>query len=107
VHPFKVGHKRLVEVKLTIFHYVISARKPQGKKVHGRFRHRWEGNIKMNRREIVCELVRWIQQSEGRAQWWSFVTILIKLSLLKEVLISLTPKQLSNSNGRFCTMELV
>jgi hypothetical protein len=37
----------------------------------------------MNLKEIGCELVDWIQQAEGRAQWWSFVNILIKLGLLK------------------------
>jgi len=35
--------------------YKILVRKPEGKRPFGRLRHRWEDNIRMDRREIGWE----------------------------------------------------
>jgi len=48
------------------------ARKPYAKKPRGRPRRRWEGNIGMDPREIVWEVVYWIHLSQDR-DWWQAV----------------------------------
>jgi hypothetical protein len=40
--------------------YNIFIGKPEGKRPLGRPRHRWECNIRMNKREIGWEYVNWI-----------------------------------------------
>jgi hypothetical protein len=35
--------------------YTISVRKPKGKRLLGRSKCKWKGNIKMNLKEIRCE----------------------------------------------------
>jgi hypothetical protein len=37
-----------------------------GKKSLGTFSRSWKNNIKMNRKEIYCEGVEWIQLGQGR-----------------------------------------
>jgi hypothetical protein len=36
-------------------------------------RHRWEDNIKIDVKEIACEVVDWIQLIQGGFQWRAFV----------------------------------
>jgi hypothetical protein len=43
--------------------YNILARKPEGKSPLGRFRRRWEDNIRMDLREIDWEDVNWIHMA--------------------------------------------
>jgi hypothetical protein len=38
----------------------------------GRPRHGWEGNIKMDLREIGIDGVNRIQLAQDRVQWWAF-----------------------------------
>jgi hypothetical protein len=40
--------------------------KPEGKRLLGRPRHRWEDNITMDLREIGLEVVDWIHLSQDR-----------------------------------------
>jgi hypothetical protein len=47
--------------------------KPEGKRLHGRPRHRWEDNIKMDLREVEWEGLDWIHLSQDRDQWWDLV----------------------------------
>jgi len=47
--------------------------KPQGKRPHGRPRHRWEDNIKMDLQEVGCEGVDWIELARDRNWWRAFV----------------------------------
>jgi hypothetical protein len=42
----------------------------------GRQEHRWEDNIKMNLKEIVCGLN---SASRGRVQWQALVNMIMKL----------------------------
>jgi hypothetical protein len=49
--------------------YCILVGKPEGKTSLGRHRRRWEDNIRMNLREIVWEVVDWIDLAEVRDQW--------------------------------------
>ena len=47
--------------------------KPQGKRPHGRPRHRWEDNIKTDLQEVGCEGVDWIELARDRNWWRAFV----------------------------------
>ena len=42
--------------------------KPEGKKPLGRPRRKWEDNIKMDLREVGCDLGDWIALAENRDQ---------------------------------------
>ena len=43
--------------------------KPEGKRLLGRPRHRWEDNIKMDLREAGCDPGEWRDLAEDRDQW--------------------------------------
>jgi hypothetical protein len=43
--------------------------KPEGKRPLGRPRRRWEGNIKMDLRELEWGDMNWIDLAEDRDQW--------------------------------------
>jgi len=45
----------------------------QGKGLYKRPRRRWKYNIKTHRREILYEGVGWIQMSQDKDQWRSFI----------------------------------
>jgi hypothetical protein len=47
----------LEELRIT---YSSLVGKPQGKRLRGRPRCRWEDNIKMDNRQIFCEGLTWI-----------------------------------------------
>jgi hypothetical protein len=48
--------------------YSILVGKPEGKRLLGRPKRRWEGNIRMDSREIVWEVVDWICLAQDRDQ---------------------------------------
>jgi hypothetical protein len=41
----------------------------------GKRRHRWEDNIKMGLKEIVCEGVDWTDLTQDRDRWWTAVIV--------------------------------
>ena len=43
--------------------------KPEGKRLLGRPRHRWKDNIKMDLREVGCDLGECIDLAEDMDQW--------------------------------------
>ena len=49
--------------------YRVLVTKPEEKRTLRRLRCRWEDNIKMNLREVVCDPGDWIALSEDRDQW--------------------------------------
>jgi hypothetical protein len=53
--------------------------KPGGKRPLGRFRLRWEDNIKMDHREIGSGGVDWIDLAQDRDQWRAFVNTVMNL----------------------------
>jgi len=55
--------------------------KPEGKRLFGRPRHRWEGNIRMDHREIGWKVVDWMHLAQGRAQWGAFVNKVMNLQV--------------------------
>jgi hypothetical protein len=47
--------------------------KPLGKKALGKFRHRWEDNIRMDFREMRWEGVDWVHLAQDKDQWRALV----------------------------------
>ena len=54
-------------------------RKPLEKRPLGRFRRRWEDNIKMDLQEVACEGMDWIELSQDRNGWQVFVNAVMNL----------------------------
>jgi hypothetical protein len=52
--------------------YCVSVGKPEGKRPLGRSRHRWE-DIKMDRHEVGCEGMDWIDVAEDWDRWRAVV----------------------------------
>jgi hypothetical protein len=48
--------------------YTILTCKPEGKRSLGSHRRTWEGNIKMDLNEIMCEDIDWINPAQHRVQ---------------------------------------
>ena len=47
--------------------------KPEGKRLLGRPRRRWEDNIEMDLQEVVCGVVDWIHLAQDRDRWQALV----------------------------------
>jgi hypothetical protein len=45
----------------------------------GRYRRRWEDNIKMDLKEIGIDMANWIQLAQDRVRWLAFVNTVMKL----------------------------
>jgi hypothetical protein len=72
-----VGHvERMGEMRNS---YKILVEKPEGKRPLGNPRRRWEGNIKMDLREIGWESADLIHLSQDGDQWWAVVNTVMKL----------------------------
>jgi hypothetical protein len=53
--------------------------KPEGKRLLGRPRHRWEDNIKTGRQEVGCEDMDWIDVPLDREKWRAHVNAVMNL----------------------------
>jgi hypothetical protein len=51
--------------------------RPEGKRLLGRPRRRWENNIKLDLTEIGIDGENWIQVAHDRVQWWASVNTVI------------------------------
>jgi hypothetical protein len=49
--------------------YRVFVVKSEGKRPHGRPRHRWEDNIKMDLQEVGCGGMNWIKLTQDRDRW--------------------------------------
>ena len=56
--------------------------KPEGKRLLGRPRRRWEDNIKMDLSEVGCDPRNWITLAEDRDQWRAYVRAVMYLWVL-------------------------
>ena len=52
---------------------------PEGKRPLGRYRRRWEDNIKMDLQEVGCGGMDWIELAQGRNRWWALLNALMNL----------------------------
>jgi hypothetical protein len=59
--------------------YRVLVGRPEGKRLLGRHRYRWEDNIKLDLREIGIDRTNWIQLAQDRVQWRAFVNTMIIL----------------------------
>jgi hypothetical protein len=57
-------------------------RKPEGKRLLGRPKRRWEGGIRMDLRDIDWEGVDWIILAQDRDLWRAFVNAVMNLPFL-------------------------
>jgi len=53
--------------------------KPEGKRLFGRPRLRWEDNIKVNLKEVGCGGMDWIELAEDRDRWRALVSAVMNL----------------------------
>jgi hypothetical protein len=61
--------------------YRILVGKPEGKRPLGRHRRRWEGNIRMDLREIGWSGMDWIDLAQDRDQWRALVNTVMDLGV--------------------------
>ena len=54
--------------------YRVLVGKPEGKRLLGRPRRKWEDNIKMDLQEVGCGGKNWIDLAQDRDRWREFVT---------------------------------
>ena len=53
--------------------------KLEGKRQVGRFRRRWEANIKMELQEVGCAYMDWIGLAQDRDSWRTLVSAVMNL----------------------------
>jgi len=73
-HVAHMGEKRGV--------YRVLVGKPEGKRLLGRPRRRWEDNIKMNLQEVGCGGMDWIELAEDRDRWRVLVNAVMNFRFL-------------------------
>jgi hypothetical protein len=54
--------------------YRVLVGKPEGKRLLGRPRHRWEDNFRMDLQELGCGCVEWIGLAQDRDTWRALVS---------------------------------
>ena len=52
---------------------------PEGKRIFGRPRRRWEDNIKMDLKEVGCGIMDWIEVAQDRDRWRALVNAVMNL----------------------------
>ena len=60
-------------------HIQVLVGKPEGKILLGRFRRRWDDNIKMNFQEVGCGGMDWIELAQDMDRWRALVNAVMKL----------------------------
>jgi len=59
--------------------YRVLVGKPEGKRLLGRPRRRWEDNIKMDLQEVGCGGMEWIELAQERDRWRALVNAVMNL----------------------------
>jgi hypothetical protein len=59
--------------------YRVLVGKPEGKRLLGRTRHRWEDNIQMDHQEVGYGGMDWIGPDQDRVRWRAFVNAVMNL----------------------------
>jgi len=61
--------------------YKILFGNPEGKRLLGRPRSRWEDNVRMDVREVGWEGVDWMHLAQDRDQWQALVNTVMNLQV--------------------------
>jgi len=61
--------------------YRVLVGKPEGKRLLGRPRLRWEDNAKMDLQEVGCEGMDWIDLAQDRDRWRALVNAVMNLGV--------------------------
>jgi len=59
--------------------YRVLVGKPEGKRLLGRPRRRWEDNIKKDLQEVGCGVMDWIEVAQDRDRWRALVSAVMNL----------------------------
>ena len=59
--------------------FKILTGKPAGKRPLGRLRRRWEGNIRMDLKEICKNVRNWVNSAQDRDYWRALVNAVLNL----------------------------
>ena len=59
--------------------YWVLVGKPEGRRLLGRTRRRWVGNIRMDIQEVGCRYVDWIGLDQDRDKWRTLVSAVMNL----------------------------
>jgi hypothetical protein len=62
--------------------YKVLVGKPEGKRPHGRPRHRWEDGIRMDLKETGLGCVDWIRLAQVGDRWRAVVSAVMNLRVL-------------------------
>ena len=74
-----VGHVAHVGERRGIYRVLVG--KSEGTRLLGRPRHRWEDNIKMDRQEMGCGGMDWIELVQDTDRWWALVNAVMNLQV--------------------------
>ena len=61
--------------------YRVLVGNPDGKRLHGRPRHKWDYNIKMDLQEVGNWGVDWIKLAQDRDRWRTLVNMVLNLPI--------------------------
>jgi hypothetical protein len=61
--------------------YRILMVKPEGKRLLGKPRHRWDDNIKVDLQEVGYRGMDWIELDKDMDRWWAFVNAVMNLGV--------------------------
>jgi hypothetical protein len=64
---------------LIFFIFTLYQWKPEGKRLLGRNRYRWEDNIKADLQEVGCGVMDWIGLVQDRDRWRALVNAIMNL----------------------------
>ena len=59
--------------------YRVLVGKPEGMRLLGRPRYRWEDNIQMDLQKVGSRVVNWIELAQDRDKWLALVTAVMNL----------------------------
>jgi hypothetical protein len=65
------GHVTLMGERRDVYRVLVG--KPKGKRPHGRHRHRWKDNIKMDFQKVGCGGMDWIELGQDKDRWRALV----------------------------------
>jgi hypothetical protein len=66
-----------MEERKVVYRFLV--RKPEGKRLLGRPKRRWEDNIKMDLQDVGCGSLDWIDLAQDRDRWRVLVNAVMNI----------------------------